>query len=232
MSGSGGTDSRLAELGARIGRAQDILLSDADTGTSALEREHFLDAADAQDDARKRSRVGLLFLAATLPLALLLVWWLRSSEPPMAYVGSSRAPHMAGAWLAASSESLPVFFSNGSNIELDPDARARIVALTPDVAALTLEMGQLRAWLSGREPQAWQIDTGPFTVRGSQTQFLLYWDPEAQLFEITLSQGAVTVEGPILGESKLVESGHSLRVSVPDALAVLTAMAQPGTQLP
>jgi ferric-dicitrate binding protein FerR (iron transport regulator) len=118
-----------------------------------------------------------------------------------------------------------VTLPDGSSLELGADARLRIVDLSPSAAALTLETGLLSASVAGEaEAGHWRLDAGPFIVLSGQAHFWVSWDPQFQLFEIALSEGTVSVEGPVLGESKLVESGHSLRVSVPDSLAVLTSL--------
>lgn len=219
------TDTPLEELTRQVARAQDLT---RDQGTILSEREAFLDRADSDGADRRKWRVRIGAGVLCLGILGVAAWSLRSKPLPQAFVGPAKVAYGPGAWLAASGRPLPVLFSNGSHLELDPRARLRIAELLPNGGTLTLELGQVRAWIAGDAEPTWRMDAGPFIVRGAQAQFLLSWDPEAQLFEITLSQGAVAVEGPVLGERKLVEAGHSLRVSVPDSLAVLTSLVDDG----
>lgn len=223
------TEGRLVELGALVAASQDEPLPFPESER----RDAFLAATEPRTRDRRRPFVWLGFLAVCSFALALGVWRWQEPKPEQILVGTRRTPQHAGAWLAASGSPVPMFFPDGSSAELGSTARLRLVTATPRASTLTLEQGQLRAWLGqvsnpelAQSDKLWRVNVGPFTLSCSRAQFLVSWDPNGQRLQVSVSAGEVDVVGPILGETKAIQTGHSLRVVVPELLAVLTTMVE------
>lgn len=67
----------------------------------------------------------------------------------------------------------------------------------------------------------WALEAGPYQIRGVGTEFLVSWEPGAQAFALSLSQGVVEVSGGCLTEPRRVSAGAALQLScgrMPDPL--------------
>jgi ferric-dicitrate binding protein FerR (iron transport regulator) len=109
-----------------------------------------------------------------------------------------------GAYVApTSSAALDLKFSEGSVVELEPGARARVAATTSRGATVLLETGRASVNVVHRDKAEWTIMAGPYSVRVHGTAFSVEFDPKSQLFELMMRSGVVSVEGP--GISRPVE---------------------------
>jgi TolA-binding protein len=125
-------------------------------------------------------------------------------------------PGVVGAWIAAPPSSpRAIRFSDGSQIDLAPDGRARVTAVDADGAEVALERGSLEVSVVHRAHTRWTVRVGPFQVHVVGTRFLTRWDPVSEQFEVALHEGAVTVSGPIVGEARPVHAGEVITVSQP-----------------
>ncbi|MEJ7733712.1 MAG: FecR domain-containing protein [Polyangiaceae bacterium] len=133
-----------------------------------------------------------------------------------------------GAWLAAPpGQSLPLRFSDGTAIELRPEARARVARSDADGAEIVLERGHAHAEVVHRDKSRWDVDVGPFEVRVTGTRFDVSWDPVTEVFELVLEEGSVRIAGPLLGEGRPVVAGETVRVSVKEERLEITAGGRP-----
>jgi len=224
-------DARLEALGAHIAEQQDRLLSGAGNSISRLGAPEATRRQLAQyvaERAERRSgspgrfspgrRVWMpLALSALLVLALLGargVFW-----PALAFqIGGAAPPGGLPAWASASlGEGLPIQFSDGTRVELEPAARARVVAVGRAGAELVLESGRARVDVvpARRWPgeRAWRIDSGPFSVEVKGTRFDVSWDPRADEFALDLFEGTVSVEGCGRDNAVKVVAGQGVRAS-------------------
>jgi hypothetical protein len=102
-----------------------------------------------------------------------------------------------GAYVApTSSAALDLKFSEGSVVELEPGARARVAATTSRGATVLLETGRASVNVVHRDKAEWTIMAGPYSVRVHGTAFSVEFDPKSQLFELVMRSGVVSVEGP------------------------------------
>jgi hypothetical protein len=216
-------DARLEALGAHVAEQQDRLRSGS--GNEATRRQlaqYVADRAESRQGSRGRFLPGRrvwmpLALSALMLLALFgargVLW------PALAFqVGSAAQPSQLPAWASApAGQPLPIRFSDGTQIELAPETRARVVAVGRAGAELVLESGRARVdvmparrW-PGESP--WRIDSGPFSVVVKGTRFEVAWDPRAGEFALDLFEGTVSVEGCGRDTAVQLVAGQGVRAS-------------------
>ena len=214
----------LQRLGQRAARTQDRAL----TATRVAEATKARLLAASPPRSKTRAVALASALAAALLAALVLV--LRPS--PLAFDLGPTSAGRVGEWIAAPVETaLPLRFSDGSRVVLDPRSRARVTASFAAGAQLTIERGSLDAAVVHRQGTRWRVDAGPFAVHVTGTHFTVRWDPETEAFAVHLLDGSVLVTGPLLGEGRAVSTGETLDVSVKDARMHLAA-SEPLTASP
>jgi hypothetical protein len=136
-----------------------------------------------------------------------------------------------GQWIAASVErSLPIAFTDGTELVLQPEARARVVALTKDGAHIVLERGRIVADVVHRADARWRLDAGPYVVDVIGTRFEVSWDPVVEHFELILQEGRVRVNGPKLASGRDLAAGD--RVALDVGLKPTDASSNPNSALP
>src|SRR5262249_37910220 len=140
----------------------------------------------------------------------------KAPEKPLAFqVGEVGKPGAlaAGDWVAApKTASLPVHFSDGTELRFAPSSRGRIVDVGNLGARVVLERGETHAQVVHRESTKWYFAAGPFEVHVTGTQFQLGWQPGEGVFTLDLEEGSVTVTGCGLGSERAVRGGQSLRL--------------------
>ncbi len=201
-----------ASLGRRFGAAQDQLLQERGQQQQQRVRVRLLAGP------RRSSRLGwqTLLLPATLSLALVaaLVSFsiLRDRPVPLSFaVGNS--PGRPGEIISSGPElSVPLRFSDGSVLKLNPSGRGRVLATVPHGARVELERGALEASVVHRTNTAWAISAGPFVVAVTGTKFQTEWAPERHELKVTVQEGAVVVSGGMLPAPERVSQGNTLRV--------------------
>jgi ferric-dicitrate binding protein FerR (iron transport regulator) len=115
--------------------------------------------------------------------------------------------------MTAGGRDLPLRFSDGSTVLLEPRSGARVRRLDGDGAEVVLDRGVARVHVVPRAGNRWVLRAGPFAVRVVGTRFRLAWDPIVEVLNLELRKGKVIVEGPLVGQ-RTVETGQRLRVSL------------------
>jgi FecR protein len=208
-----------------VREAQDATLERSDTVSRLRERMPSRPPPDL--DPRRRLPQGWVGgLAAAIALAatvVLSLWALRGKARAISFeIGDDKREGQIGASLAAPADNnLPIVFSDGSTVDLESGARARVTSLEPHGAHLTLERGRALASVIHRDATRWEVAAGPFLVTVVGTQFAVSWDPNAEVFRLDLHEGEVRVSGSILPASQLVKAGETLRVSCHDGRSEL-----------
>jgi hypothetical protein len=217
---------RFDALGRRVAAAQDALRNEA---RRADVRTRLLALADAPASRRGPWLLATTAVLATAALVLLLV--LPSTHALSFEIGAEHEHGTVGAWVAAPAERSEILrFSDGSEIELQPHAQARVTVLERTVARVVLEHGAADVRIEPGGARTWRIDAGPYLVTVTGTQFMVAWDPQRELFELDLRVGAVTVEGPQTGGAREVHAGQRLQIS--DAAPEVAAVAPVQIDLP
>ncbi len=202
----GPTERALSQLGAAVGAARDEELRELRVPEQA---ERLVSGALRRKRWRRAAAYGSLPVVA-LALLLLLVLSPRGLSFEVGGAGAGRTK----AWISAQAEPLPVSFSDGSVLLLEPEARGRVMELGDSGARFVLEQGKLSASVVHREASSWTVVAGPFEVRVTGTRFDVQWTPAAESFELRLLEGSVQVTGPSLGSGRAVRAGESLVVAL------------------
>lgn len=157
-------------------------------------------------------------LAGVLVFALVAAVFLRVSikDKPITYsVGPGEAPSALGVWIAAGSNAVPLRFSEGTRVTLDPGARARVTDANAHGATMLVERGHAHAKVVHvGQTTSWLLHAGPFDINVVGTEFDVAWDPTREVFDLRVSEGKVIVHGPLLNEGRAVTTSESLHIDV------------------
>jgi transmembrane sensor len=210
----------LQHLGQRAARTQDRALAAARVTEATKAR------LLATPPPRGKTRPIVLSLALATGLLAALVLVLRPAR--LAFDLGPAGAGRVGDWIAApAGTALPLRFSDGTRIQLDPRSSARVTASFVEGAQITIERGALDAAVVHRPNSRWRVDAGPFSVHVTGTHFTVHWDPETAAFTVHLLEGSVVVTGPLLGEGRAVSTGETLEISGKDVQMHLAAAEPP-----
>lgn len=106
-------------------------------------------------------------------------------------------------------------FNEGSAIVLEPGTRGRLRSVTAEGPRFELARGTGSFKITPRVEHRWLVEAGPFVVTVTGTEFTVVWEPTAELFEVKLRRGRVTVSGPVVGPELALRPGQDLTVSLP-----------------
>ncbi len=197
------------DLFQQVARAQDDALEDGATLDNV--RRTLL----ARPAARSRRPLvaGLVLTAA----AGALVFWLR--DPPPLTFEVARTPGTEGTTVVARADSeLPLQFSDGSAVVFQPGASGQVRRLGGSGADVVLDRGRLEVHVVHASQTKWTVRAGPFRIRVTGTRFSTTWDPKSRIFKVALQEGAVLIDGALLGEAMPLRAGQVLNVDVPAAV--------------
>ncbi len=121
-----------------------------------------------------------------------------TNERPSEYqvAGSTRAAPIGQYVAPTAKEPLALKFSEGSVVELEPGARARVARTTVHGATVLLETGGAKVDVVHRPRTDWTILAGPYTVHVTGTAFQVDYESASQRFELSMKSGVVNIEGP------------------------------------
>ena len=217
--------SPLESLGRQIAAEQDVLLEQAHDLEPV--RERILGRSAPEPQRRGAFPRRLAFAGALISLALLaaLLLFRRPGPQPITFtVGPQRAPGVVGQWLsAAAAEPLGVEFSDGTRFSLGPSARARIITLDHSGAGIVVESGRAEFVVIPKPTTSFRVTLGPFAVNVTGTRFSVAFYPEAQLLELKLDEGRVTVSGCVFGDGRPVVAGETVRASCKEGRMEITS---------
>lgn len=121
---------------------------------------------------------------------------------------------------ATASDTLPLRFTDGSIVTMQPMATAEITQFTASGAEVVLKNGDLLADIVHAPNTHWQVIAGPFRVLVTGTRFLASYHPNLQSLEVHLYQGGVLVQGPMLGNGIPLVAGQKIEVGIGQAVVV------------
>ena len=207
----------LTQLGKRVATLQDAWLERAVPLEAA--RDEFLLRAGA---ARRSRRIPLLLAAALAigacvgVLVLVLPRTLLAPAPVVAKV-NDRAAGQDTFIHSTAGQNLPIDFSDGSRITLEPSSRVRIAERRSTGATLAVESGGLDVSVKHQRDTDYRLRLGPFLVRVTGTRFKVRFSPEQDVLRVTMTEGAVVVSGCALGDPRPLRAGESLLASCRDS---------------
>jgi transmembrane sensor len=195
-----------------IATEQDALRGRSAAKTRLLARIDALPAPKA--DAASRRVTWALAAAAVCAMAVVGVWFSTRERALEVRVGSSATQALVGAWLGApDDEPLPLEFSDGTRIELEPRARARVRDVRANGAHLELDSGRMHLHVTPRRGARWRLDVGPFGVEVTGTRFDVSYSKSDDRFELTLEEGEVILHGCVFGGGRKLAPGQTVRAS-------------------
>jgi hypothetical protein len=172
-------------------------------------RQRFL----STEVSRRSPRKARYFVAAVAVLGLGAYGLSALSREAPLEVRVNGSALLAEAWIDSRAQRLPVTFSDGSEVMLEPESRARIVELDRRGAVMAIESGEARALIVPTGGAQWRFKAGPYTVRVTGTEFSVRFDPVKDLLRLELHHGSVVVSGCALGEARPLRAGEVLTSS-------------------
>jgi TolA-binding protein len=200
-------------------------------GLGSLAQKTWPDGAPASEDAaekarfetalagartRRGSRTALVVAAAAMVAcaALLVARTLWPSH--LEYTVRESASNVGG-FVQAGAVPATARFEEGTEIEVAPKGRARIVATDRHGARVALEQGRATLRVVHLPGAHWSVDAGPFTIAVTGTEFDAEWSGAEQRLVVELRRGSVVVRGPSANDGIGLTAGQRLVASVPDA---------------
>jgi hypothetical protein len=226
------TDSDLA------GRAlREHVAVESGATSHAIERARLVTAATTGG----RSRWPMLAAAAlsTAAVAIALLLWQRSTAADSLTftVGPDTRTGQVGLYYAATPDAeLPLRFSDGSVVAIQPQGGVRVHETAAKRVALFVETGRARFDVTHRPQAGWEIAAGPYSVSVTGTAFDLSWTPESRSLELVMRSGSVTVRGPgiengvVVRDTERFVSKVTADVNRPSASPSPPDKANPGPQ--
>lgn len=211
----------LHELGQYVAAEQDNQLAkvDLDPVRRRVLRESSANLGNARRRIRHRS-LALAAVAGTLAVAAATVLTLNLGHPAppsqlQVTVGGEAIAHDAldHWWSAPKDAALPIEFSDGTQVDLQPEGRARVLQVGRDGAHIVLESGASSVHVVPRESANWQVSAGPFLVHVVGTSFDIEWGPDNDLFVLRLHSGKVNLSGCLFGAGRSVVAGETVTAS-------------------
>jgi len=223
--------TKLVELGQKVASEQDAALAQHDLGAarqrllqSTLLQGTLLQETLPLPSTRSRlSRVSApaLLLAgavvAAAALTFLIVGLDRGAQPDHLEfrVGGQAVEQDAldNWWSAPADKPLPIEFSDGTTVALEPKSRARVLEVEQSGAHIVLENGASRIHVVPREASRWQVSAGPYLVQVVGTRFDIEWGADDDVFVLRLHEGKVNLSGCLFGKGRSVVAGETVRAS-------------------
>jgi hypothetical protein len=167
----------------------------------------------AQREPRARRASFAWPLLATAGLAAAGVVFYARTRPLTVQRGGDHAAVAVGAPVGAPEAPVALAFSDGSTMELEAQARARVTRLGRHGAGIVVERGRARIAVVPRKGNDWSVEVGPFHVAVKGTRFRLQWDPATERFDFDLEHGRVVITAACLDRARALEAGQSLHAS-------------------
>jgi TolA-binding protein len=177
-------------------------------------RRRFLATPTKRSVTRRTTIAAGAVVALAAAVALLIVGRSGQGAPLTFRVGDAGKAGNVDAWLEAPGEKpLPLRFSDGSEVRLEPRARARVTRVEATGATVSMESGRAKVAVAKRKGAAWRVALGPFVVEVTGTRFDVDWDPASDNLALRMHEGSVIVSGCVFGQGRSIVAGESLRAS-------------------
>jgi hypothetical protein len=102
---------------------------------------------------------------------------------------------LADAPLVADERASTLDFSDGSQVVLEPRARATLSELGPSRAGLRVDRGKISASIHKHAGMTWTISAGPYAVHVVGTEFSVEWSAHERALAVLVRKGRVRVTG-------------------------------------
>jgi ferric-dicitrate binding protein FerR (iron transport regulator) len=216
-------------LGADVAKGLDAA---ADPGPSERLRALLAGRAAGRTGPKRHDWARALPMVSAMALAAaaisLVVWRQVSTEPPsLAFaIGTKARAGVLREWISApESIEVPLKFSDGSRVVLEPGSQARVVRLGVHAAEVVLESGKASVAVIPHASNQWRLRSGPFVVDVQGTRFDVAWNPGADAFEVAVYEGRVEIAGCGFGAGRPLAAGQRVRAACKQASAAISSLA-------
>ncbi len=157
--------------------------------------------------AEARGRPGFRFrelaigaLAAAVGSAAVIFFWQQQRRP-----ASLEAPQLS---------SSAYVFNEGSEVYVEPGAKAHVEKATGHEAVVVLESGELTVRITSGKKNLWRFKAGPNQVVVRGTKFSMLWKPKTEALDVQVQEGKVEVHTAD-GQLRYVTAGQRLSWTKP-----------------
>jgi ferric-dicitrate binding protein FerR (iron transport regulator) len=186
-----------------------------------------------QSTARQVRRVVLLAVALGAVAGGGAYLWKQRAAARLSYDVAGGLLSDSGYVRSSGPSGARLSFSDGSRVDLQDGARARIAAVDAHGARLAIENGHAALSVAHLPGAAWYVDAGPFVIQVTGTQFDVDWSSYDDTLSVDLHEGSLVVSGPPAPTGVVLRAGqrltaHEGRLSIEALeLAVQAAEAPP-----
>lgn len=103
-----------------------------------------------------------------------------------------------------------LLFSDGTQVDLQDGARARVATAEDHSARIAIEDGQAAVNVTDAGSRSWFVDAGPFVIQATGTQFNVDWSSYDDTLSVELHDGSLTVSGPPAPAGVMLRAGQRL----------------------
>jgi ferric-dicitrate binding protein FerR (iron transport regulator) len=123
-------------------------------------------------------------------------------------------------------------FTDGTRVDLQDGARARIAAVDAHGARLAIENGHAALNVAHLPGSTWYVDAGPFVIQITGTQFDVDWSSYDDTLSVDLHEGTLVVSGPPAPGGVLLRAGQRLTAHEGRLSIEALEQAVPGNEAP
>jgi hypothetical protein len=105
-------------------------------------------------------------------------------------------------------------FSDGTRIEMAPQARGRILSLGAHGGRIAIDEGRAHVEVAHQVGAEWLFQAGPFAITVHGTAFSVGWSASDEHFDLRMETGVVSVKGPVSGGEIVLRAGETLSIGL------------------
>jgi ferric-dicitrate binding protein FerR (iron transport regulator) len=186
--------------------------------------------------SKLRPRWLLMGAALVVVTAAVGLAWKRQGARRIAYEVSGGLVSDSGYVRSTGSSGARLTFTDGTRIDLQDGARARIASADAHGARVAIENGHAALNVARAPSGQWFVDAGPFVIQVTGTQFDVDWSSYDDTLSVDLHEGSLMVSGPPAPAGVLLRAGqrltaHEGRLSI-EALELAVQVAETPAPLP
>lgn len=183
-----------------------------------------------------RRRVLLFAGVVVLSVSAAAFAWRHHSAAPLSYDVAGGLLSDSGYVRGSGPSGARLTFSDGTRVDLQDGARARIAAVDAHGARIAIENGHAALTVASRPSATWYVDAGPFVIQVTGTQFEVDWSSYDDTLSVDLHEGSLVVSGPPAPAGVLLRAGqrlvaHEGRLSI-EALEAAVRVAETPLPMP
>ncbi len=182
-----------------------------DAASFAVVRSRVADARRSQRGPRAEFR----FMLAAVAMAAAVVGFYFTRRAPAPLQMEVMAGELSSIGeVGPSLDTTTIRFSDGTRVEVEPAARARVTTLSARGADLQLDHGQISLDVAKRPGASWNVLAAGYRIHVTGTSFAVAFDGEQKTLGVRMFSGSVHVSGPLLAQGVDVSGGERLLVDV------------------